>query len=342
MMEFGIVMEPSPGNTAALAEKIEGLGFDILLSPDTQNLSPDPIGQLNLAGANTTSLKVGTGVTNPVTRDPAVLASSLASLSAETDGRVLCGIGRGDSSLAHIGKGNASTAQLRTFIERLRGYLNGEPVDRDGHSSQLRWLDSYGTHPVPIDIACTGPKTIQMAVEVGDRISFAVGSAPERLQWAIETAETHLSKINRPRNSIQLGAYINLVCDENEQTALSLGKLIAGMVAHFAGLKHAPTEHLPPRLRAIAEHLQSQYDMARHAQEEGSHLALIDEDFVDWFSICGPPQKCIERLEPLINMGLEHIYQLGGTPIAHPHGARQIAMVEQAQLFATDVIPHFR
>jgi ribulose 1,5-bisphosphate carboxylase large subunit-like protein len=41
-------------------------------------------------------------------------------------------------------------------------------------------------------------------------------------------------------------------------------------------------------------------------------------------------------------MGLEHIYQLGGTPIAHPHGARQIAMVEQAQLFATDVIPHFR
>jgi 5,10-methylenetetrahydromethanopterin reductase len=271
-----------------------------------------------------------------------VLASSLASLSAETDGRVLCGIGRGDSSLAHIGKGNASTAQLRTFIERLRGYLNGEPVDRDGHSSQLRWLDSYGTHPVPIDIACTGPKTIQMAVEVGDRISFAVGSAPERLQWAIETAETHLSKINRPRNSIQLGAYINLVCDENEQTALSLGKLIAGMVAHFAGLKHAPTEHLPPRLRAVAEHLQSQYDMARHAQEEGSHLALIDEDFVDWFSICGPPQKCIERLEPLINMGLEHIYQLGGTPIAHPHGARQIAMVEQAQLFATDVIPHFR
>ena len=53
MTEFGIVMEPSPGNTAPLAEKIEQLGFDILLSPDTQNLSPDPIGQLNLAGANT-------------------------------------------------------------------------------------------------------------------------------------------------------------------------------------------------------------------------------------------------------------------------------------------------
>ncbi|MFL2501931.1 MAG: LLM class flavin-dependent oxidoreductase [Luminiphilus sp.] len=101
MTEFGIVMEPSPGNTARLAAEAEQLGFDILLSPDTQNLSPDPIGQLNLAGAHTQRLRVGTGVTNPITRDPAVLASSLASLAAETDGRALCGIGRGDSSLAH-------------------------------------------------------------------------------------------------------------------------------------------------------------------------------------------------------------------------------------------------
>ena len=51
MTEFGIVMEPSPCNTARLAAQAEHLGFDILLSLDTQNLSPDPIGQLNLAGA---------------------------------------------------------------------------------------------------------------------------------------------------------------------------------------------------------------------------------------------------------------------------------------------------
>ena len=271
-----------------------------------------------------------------------MLAGSLASLSAETGGRALCGIGRGDSSLAHIGKGNGTTAQLKTFIERLRAYLNGDAVERNGRASQLRWLDSYPRHPVPIDIACTGPKTIQMAVEVGDRISFAVGSAPERLQWAMDTALEHLNTIDRPRDSIQIGAYINLVCDEDEQRALSLGKLIAGMVAHFAGLKNAPTDHLPTKLRTIAESMQSQYDMARHAQEEGTHLALIDDAFVDWFSICGPPEKCIERLQPLIDLGLEHVYQLGGSSVAHPHGARQVAMVEQARLFASHVMPHFR
>ena len=342
MTSFGIVMEASPGNTAMLAREIEQMGFDALLCPDTQNLSPDPIGQLSLAGAATESLLVGTGVTNPITRDPAVLACSLASLAVETGGRAICGIGRGDSSLAHIGKGNGTSAQLRHFIERLRAYLDGGSVERDGHSSHLRWLDSYPRHPVPIDIACTGPKTIQLAVELGDRVSFAVGSAPERLKWAMETAEAHLKKINRPRNSIQIGAYINLVCDQDEATALALGKLIAGMVAHFAGLKYAPTEHLPDQLRSIAEHMQSHYDMERHAQEEGTHLALVDGAFVDWFSICGPPDKCVKRLEPLIDIGLEHVYQLGGSPVAHPHGARQVATVEQARLFASKVMPHFR
>ena len=51
--EFGIVMEASPGYAARLAREIEAMGFDYLLCPDTQNLAPDPYGQLSLAAANT-------------------------------------------------------------------------------------------------------------------------------------------------------------------------------------------------------------------------------------------------------------------------------------------------
>ena len=57
MTEFGIVMEASPGYTAPLAQEIEAMGFDYLLCPDTQNLSPDPYGQLTLAAAATKSGK---------------------------------------------------------------------------------------------------------------------------------------------------------------------------------------------------------------------------------------------------------------------------------------------
>jgi 5,10-methylenetetrahydromethanopterin reductase len=340
--EVGLVMEASPGFTAKLAKEVEAMGFDYLLCPDTQNLAPDPYGQLSLAARATSRLRLGTGVTNPITRDPAVTATAIMTLQQESEGRAISVIGRGDSSAAHIGVRNATTKQLRTCVEYMKTYMAGEAVDRDGKESVLRWVQGQNIAPAPVDIACTGPKTIQMAVEVGDRISFAVGSAPERIEWAIKTATDHLQTIGRDRSSLSVGAFINLVCDQKEQRAIELGRMIAGMVAHFAGMRNAPVDHLPPQMKALAIHMQSQYDMAHHAQEEASHLGEVTDEFVDWFSICGPPEKCAARLGGLIDLGLDHVYLLGGSPVAHPHGERQAAMVEQSKLFAEKVLPQFR
>jgi alkanesulfonate monooxygenase SsuD/methylene tetrahydromethanopterin reductase-like flavin-dependent oxidoreductase (luciferase family) len=268
------------------------------------------------------------------------------SMQANDKGRAICVLGRGDSSAEHIGIRNATTKQLRTYAERLQIYMRGEVIVRgEGElqkDSALRWLKGLDIPPVPIDIACTGPKTIQMAVETGDRISFAVGSAPERIEWAINTATEHLNKIGRERNSISIGAFVNLVCDPDEQKAINIGRMIAGMVAHFAGMKNAPLDHLPPQLKDVAAHMQKQYDMDHHAQEEAEHATEVNDDFVDWFSICGPVDKCKQRLRSIIYQGLDHVYLLGGSPVAHPHGERQAGMVEQSRLFAEQVLPAFK
>jgi len=301
-----------------------------------------PYGQLSLAAAVTETLRLGTGVTNPITRDAAVTATAIMTLQQESGGRAISAIGRGDSSAAHIGLNNATTKQLRTYIERLKAYMAGETVQRADKKSKLRWIQGLDLQPAPVDIACTGPKTIQMAVETGDRISFAVGSAPERIEWALETATEHLEKIGRERTSISIGAFINLVCDASEPRAIDLGRMIAGMVAHFAGMRNAPVEHLPPQLKELAIHMQSQYDMEHHAQDAGSHLTEVTDEFVDWMSICGPPEKCIARLKTLVDLGLDHVYILGGSPVANPHGERQAGMIEQTKLFAEKVMPEFR
>ena len=340
--ELGIVMEASPGYTARLAVEIEAMGFDYLLCPDTQNLAPDPYGQLSLASASTERLRLGTGVTNPITRDAAVTATALMTLQQQSGGRAISVIGRGDSSAAHIGVKNATTLQLRTYVERLSAYMSGETIQRGEKESALRWLKGEDIAPVPIDIACTGPKTIQMAVEAGDRISFAVGSAPERIEWAVDTATEHLRKIGRDRASLSIGAFVNLVCDEDEQRAIGIGRMIAGMVAHFAGMKNAPVDHLPPQLKDLAIHMQNQYDMDKHAQEEAKHATEVTDEFVDWFSICGSPEKCQSRLQAIIDHGLDHIYLLGGSPVAHPHGERQAGMIQQTQLFAAEVLPKIK
>lgn len=340
--EFGVVMEPSPGHTARLAAEIEALGFDVLLCPDTQCLSPDPYGQLSLAASHTRRLRLSTGVTQPVTRDAAVTAGALATLQLESGGRARCGIGRGDSSAAHIGRRTATTAELRTYIEQLRLYLQGRSVQRGDQASSLRWLEPDTLPTVPLDVACTGPATIRMAADVADRVSFAVGSAPERLQWALTVLNGRLLETGRDRNTLRVGAYINLVCDPDEQRAIDLARMISGMVAHFAGMRHAPVEHLPPQLKTLAMQMKSGYDMGRHAQNDGAHLAWVSDEFVDWFSICGPPEKCLERLARVIALGLDHVYLLGGSPVAAPHGARQAAMVAQTRLFAERVMSRLK
>lgn len=341
-LEVGMVMEPSAGYTARLAAEIEAMGFDALLCPDTQCLSPDPWGQLSLAAAQTKRLFLGTGVTNPCTRDSSVTAGALATLQIESGGRARCGIGRGDSSAAHIGQRNATTAELRTYMEQVRAYLRGEEVMRGETASRMRWIQPGELPTVPIDLACTGPATIRMAADVADRVSFAVGSAPERIAWALETLHARLAETGRDRATLTVGAFINLVCDADEQRAIELGRMISGMVAHFAGMRNSPTEQLPPQLKTLAVQMKSGYDMARHAQHDGTHLDLVNDAFVDWFSICGPPAKCLHRLRQLVALGLDHIYVLGGSPVAAPHGARQAALVDQTRLFAEQVMPHLR
>jgi len=340
--EFGFILEPSPGYTARLAANIEQMGFDILLCPDTQNLCADPYVQLALAGAATRHLRIGTGVTNPVTRDAAVTASAMASLQIETGGRAICGLGRGDSSAAHIGKANATTGELRRYTQAVQAYMRGDVVMRGQTRSHLRWLDAAAVKPVPVDIACTGPKTIRMAGDVADRVSFAVGSPAERVQWALDTLNQRLEETGRKRSELSVGAYVILVCDRDEQAAIRSARMMSGLIAHFTAMKQAPVEHLPPRLKSMALHLKGHYDMARHNLDSGSHLSAVDDEFVDWFAICGPPQKCIDRLGELIEKGLDHVYILGGTPQAETHGERWTRTVEQQELFATDVLPQFR
>src|SRR5688572_22342571 len=93
-----------PRRVADHARDIERWGFDGLLVAGSQNLNADIWVELALAAAAAERIMLGPGVTNPVTRHPAVTASAAATLQVETAGRAVLGIGRGDSALTQIGR----------------------------------------------------------------------------------------------------------------------------------------------------------------------------------------------------------------------------------------------
>src|SRR5688572_16284968 len=108
-----------------MARQAEADGFDGLSLGDTQCLMADPFVGLTAAAQVTETLKLGVGVTNPVTRHPAVTACAIASVHAESGGRAILGIGRGDSAVSKLGRRAASVHEFETYVERLQRYLSG-------------------------------------------------------------------------------------------------------------------------------------------------------------------------------------------------------------------------
>ena len=97
-MEVWQLMPSRIEGIEALAAETESRGFDGLALTDSQNQSPDTYVALTLAARATSTLKLGPGVTNALTRHPAVTASAIATLQDVSEGRAMLGIGRGDSS----------------------------------------------------------------------------------------------------------------------------------------------------------------------------------------------------------------------------------------------------
>ena len=217
----------SAQHAARFAERAEAAGWDGMAVVDSQNLAGDSYVALAIAAGATEHLGLGTGVTNPVTRHPAVTASAIASVQRASGGRAVLGIGRGDSSLAHLGRAPARVAAFERYLETLQAYLRGEGVAfeaLDFHeqaapalhalgladapaASQLLWL---GDDPkVPVEVAATGSQVIAAAARHADRVLLAVGADPDRLGWGIERARAARKDAGLDPQGVALGAFLN-------------------------------------------------------------------------------------------------------------------------------------
>src|SRR5881628_3411425 len=157
-MEIGVLMVPQERRTADSARRVEQLGFDTVLFPDSQNLAPEVWGQLMLAAKATERIRLGPGVSNSITRDAAVTASAALALQVESGGRAVLGIGRGDSSVQRIGRREDPVASFERYLTAVQAYLAGEAVDRDGFASRLEWYEHAKVAKVPVEVAATGRK----------------------------------------------------------------------------------------------------------------------------------------------------------------------------------------
>jgi len=333
-METGLVLSTRIGRTARVAQKIEELGFSTLLLTDSQNLVPEVFTQLVVAAQATTRLRLGTGVTNPVTRDSAVLASAALSVQAESRGRMVLGIGRGDSAVQRIGKDLHPLPDFRRYVDEVQGYLRGGVVRRGSFDSQLEWHRFVDQPKVPLQIAATGPKVIELAARHADAVMLAVGADVEHVGSALARARAAAEAAGRAPGSVRFGAFVNVAVNPDVDVARSAVRGAAASFARFSSFPGSPVEQLPAPLRSAVAFLREHYDMKDHTRASSAHARAMEDAFVDWFALAGPSERVLPRFEALAALKLDFIYMVsvsGDTP-------RDVARTSLA-LLARDVLP---
>src|SRR5207247_5681606 len=112
-----------------LIELAEQHGFDYGWTYDSHYLWQESIPLLTLAADRTSKIKLGHMVTNPGTREPTVLASAYATLHDISNGRMIMGIGRGDSARRYIGQKPVRVADFEAALKMIKPFMNGKEVE---------------------------------------------------------------------------------------------------------------------------------------------------------------------------------------------------------------------
>jgi probable F420-dependent oxidoreductase len=255
-----------------LIRRAEAAGYDDLWSAETNGA--DGFTPLALAAAWTERMRLLTGVVNPYTRGPSVLAQSAAALADASSGRFVLGIG--SSSPAIVERWNEvpfvrPLSKVRESVEALRPVLRGE---RGVGGFKL---ETAPRHEIPIVIAALRDRMLRLAAELGDGVfsNFlplsGVGHVVEEARGTGEIA-------------------CRFFCLPGpEDDALALAKRM------FAAYGTTPVYAAFFRELGWAEQLDPMVE-AWEAGDRQRALELCPEDLVREIFVIGPPEAMKERL----------------------------------------------
>src|SRR5690348_10458675 len=207
----GVVLQgvDTPQEFGRMVDEIDSLGFDHLWLTDSSLHARNCYSYLTLAAARSSRLLLGTAVTNPLTRHPAITAAAAATVDEVSGGRMILGIGAGDRPLLALGLRPSPLATLEAAITAIRQLWAGEQADLDAPGFTLSGAHlRFPARPdIPVFVSASGPRTLELAGRAADGVILLVGLFPEALEWAVAQVERGARAAGRARPHVAVFAY---------------------------------------------------------------------------------------------------------------------------------------
>jgi probable F420-dependent oxidoreductase len=333
MLTFGVTVLPDPplSRFLELIELAEKHGFEYGWTYDSHILWQESYATLAVAADRTERIKLGHFVTNPGIRDPTVTASWYATMQDLSNGRVVMGIGRGDSSRRVVGLQPVRVAEFERRCQMIKDLMNGRKVQWNEKELELTWVRSE-LPEIEMWIAGYGPKALAVAGRVGDGVIIQLAD-PQIIQWIMDTAKKSADEAGRDPAALKciVGAP-SKVTDDLQQAREEVRWFPAMVSNHVMDLieKYGFDSEIPA---ALTEYVRARkfYDYKDHSRVGAAHGEFVTDEICDRFTVIGNTEQCIEKLKELESVGVDqfNIYLM-------THGQE-----ETLQAYGDQIIPQF-
>ncbi len=307
---FGFSVTPgSPIGVGLEMAEAEALGYDRLGIWDSPALFREPWVTLASVARDTRRIRLGTWVTNPVSRHPLITASAMASMEDLAPGRTYLGIGPGGTGVWHLGAREATLEGLRAYVAAVRGLLADGHATYAGADARMEW--GRGTR-VPIIVSAHGPKALRLAGEIADGVVVGLGVTPEVVRGSLALIAEGADAAGRSMADIEVWFTCFWFVDEAPGAAMAEGGWAATAFAlHFARGRTAG-KFVPEELVSGIEALGSDYDLVAHGHPDAAlkrrYVERADElgigEYIRRrFMFCGTPDEVEGQIRAAIGAG---------------------------------------
>src|SRR5437899_4174678 len=308
MLSFGVTVLPDPPYTRLLEvlQRGESLGFEYGWTYDSHILWQESYALLAIAGAQTEKIKLGHCVTNPGIRDPTITASWYATMQDVTGGRMVMGIGRGDSSRRVVGLKPVKVDEFERRLVMIKELMNGRQVEWNGKELELAWVRK-DIAPIPMHVAGYGPRALGVAGRVGDGVIIQLAD-PQIIQWIMETARRSAEEAGRDPDALQCIVCAPSHISDDLADARDQVRWFPAMVSnHVMDLIERYGTDGSSVPKALTDYVQARkfYDYNDHSRVGAAHGEFVTDEICDRFCALGTVEQIKAKLKSLEDVGVD-------------------------------------
>lgn len=335
-LHFGVGLLPKfpAPQFVELVKNCEDWGYDQIWIPD-ERFYRECYCYLTLAAANTKRVKLGTAVTDPYSRHPAMTAAALATVDEISGGRLVLGMGAGVSGFTEMGVERAKPAKaIQEAIAVIRGMLTGERTTVDGEVISLKnaKLDFTPVRAnLPMHVAGAAPLVLKMAGAHADGVILGDLAEPDVVRWGQARVEKGTREAGRQLSDVYQTLWLQTFIHPDGQVARDNARWMVAFVLWATKKWHDEMGI------TLSEELANNLDFGYHLSPEavGDRAKLVPDEFVRKFALAGSPAEVAAQIRELQDAGVHQV-------AIHPWGFADMTSEKAIELFAKEVISQFR